>query len=284
MIIKNNKDINCAGIYKISNTITGKIYIGSSRNMLQRFKRHLNLLKNERHVNEYLQRSWDKHGKDAFTFEVMEIVEDIGQLVIVEQRYIDELKCCDKAIGYNIAPRADRPGELAEESRRKISEYRKANPWTKEQIEKSRKSRTGIPLTQLTIENIKMTLKNKWINMSYDDKISFSLKMKEVFNTAEHKERLRKQSDEINIKRMKISDEYILSEIALKYIACKSLILTASEFNMGKSALARIFKKINGEFPVLYRNLLLKINFDGDSITDLHKPEIQAKLTLHTRN
>lgn len=283
-IIDNNKDLKSAGIYKITNLATGKIYVGSSKKLIQRYKSHCRDLKRGCHRNEYLQHSYSKHGSEFFIFEIVEIIEDVASLTIVEQHYIDSLDCCNKGIGYNISPRADRPGVLAEESRRKISEYRKANPWTPEQIEKSRIARIGKKHTEEHKKLISEGCKKTFKNMTDDQKRKFNTKMKEVFNTDVHRKRLRAQSDKINHERMKVSDEYTLSEIVLKYIASKSLVSTAVHFNMSKSALSRIFKKINGEFPVLYREILSKINFEGSSITDLHVPEIQAKLTLHTRN
>ena len=61
-----------SGIYKITNEITGKFYIGSSIDIDQRFLDHKRDLNNKTHVNIILQRSWDKHGEKAFSNTTLE--------------------------------------------------------------------------------------------------------------------------------------------------------------------------------------------------------------------
>ena len=52
------------GIYKITNLIDGKVYIGQTVNYNKRKKRHLSSLENGNHHNEHLQRAFDKYGRD----------------------------------------------------------------------------------------------------------------------------------------------------------------------------------------------------------------------------
>lgn len=92
---------NC-GIYKIINIINGKCYIGSSIDIKRRWKEHnRNLIKNN-HINVHLQKSWNKHGKSSFLFEIIELVGDIKNLVIREQYYLDEANLFNSNILYNI--------------------------------------------------------------------------------------------------------------------------------------------------------------------------------------
>lgn len=113
-----------SGIYKITNLINGKIYIGSSVNLKRRKTIHLSNLKNKKHGNRYLQNSFDKYGEDNFIFEILEPVEDKNNLIVREQYWIDTLNACNKNIGYNLAPTA---GSLlgvkrSQESKIKISQ------------------------------------------------------------------------------------------------------------------------------------------------------------------
>lgn len=96
---------NISGIYKITNKTTNKIYIGSSKNIEERWKAHINLLNRNKHNNNHLQHAWNKYGNKDFEFEIIEIC-DLSNLIEREQYYIDYYNCCDHSIGYNIMPSA----------------------------------------------------------------------------------------------------------------------------------------------------------------------------------
>jgi len=81
-----------SGIYCIKNIVNGKQYIGSSINVYKRKNRHFSELKNQKHKNIKLQRSYDKHGKDNFMFYVIEFVDTKEKLIEKEQFYINTLK------------------------------------------------------------------------------------------------------------------------------------------------------------------------------------------------
>lgn len=74
------------------NIVNGKQYIGSSINVYKRKNRHFSELKNQKHKNIKLQRSYDKHTKDNFIFYVIKFVDDKEKLIEREQYYIDNVK------------------------------------------------------------------------------------------------------------------------------------------------------------------------------------------------
>ena len=95
------------GIYKIFNKITKRFYIGSSGDIPRRWRSHRNLLKNNKHHNIFLQREYNKYGKDAFIYEVV-CETSIETLLEKEQELFESLDVFgDK--GYNIAFEAARP-------------------------------------------------------------------------------------------------------------------------------------------------------------------------------
>lgn len=70
-IIKNIQNI--PGIYKITNTINGKIYIGQSIYLKKRLKRHLTYKSHK--DNLALYKAFDKYGVDKFTIEILETID-----------------------------------------------------------------------------------------------------------------------------------------------------------------------------------------------------------------
>ena len=60
-----------SGIYKIENLINGKIYIGSSVDLLGRKNAHFSQLNRNIHGNKKLQNSFNKYGKDNFNFKIL---------------------------------------------------------------------------------------------------------------------------------------------------------------------------------------------------------------------
>ena len=61
---------NISGIYKITNNVNGKFYIGSSQNISRRWYDHKRELRIQKHHNKYLQRAWNKYGEENFSFEI----------------------------------------------------------------------------------------------------------------------------------------------------------------------------------------------------------------------
>jgi len=65
-----NSGLNFPGIYTITNTISGKIYIGQTINIRRRWHSHHWHLRKNAHRNSHLQRAWNKYGEKAFVFKV----------------------------------------------------------------------------------------------------------------------------------------------------------------------------------------------------------------------
>lgn len=105
--------IKQSGIYKITNLVNSKIYIGSAVNLVVRKNCHFRELRNYIHPNKRLQNAFNKHGEHNFKFEVLELVEDKTQLIIREQHYIGTLLFASEKSnkfdkrGYNVQRIAD---------------------------------------------------------------------------------------------------------------------------------------------------------------------------------
>lgn len=97
-----------SGIYKIICLKNNKIYIGSSKNILQRINVHKRHLRKNKHINPYVQNAWNKYGEENFVFEVLEEC-DIENLLEREQYWMDYTLCYNREIGFNNCVKSDRP-------------------------------------------------------------------------------------------------------------------------------------------------------------------------------
>jgi group I intron endonuclease len=94
-------------IYKIRNVVNGKFYVGSTVDSRVRFQTHRRNLKKGKHQSPHMQAAWNKYGEDCFKFEVVEIVECSENLLIAEQKWLDEH--AGKPYCYNWATDASAP-------------------------------------------------------------------------------------------------------------------------------------------------------------------------------
>ena len=84
------KNLNCCGIYKITNTINEKYYMGSSYNIKNRIRKHFELLKRNSHHSIHLQNAYNKYNKKSFIYETLELCNK-NELLIIEQKYLDNI-------------------------------------------------------------------------------------------------------------------------------------------------------------------------------------------------
>ena len=80
-----------SGIYKITNRINNKFYIGSAFNLNQRYNRHKRELTLNIHSNKKLQNSVNKYEIKNFTFEILATCPK-EYCIKLEQWFIDNLK------------------------------------------------------------------------------------------------------------------------------------------------------------------------------------------------
>lgn len=127
-----------SGIYAITNVQTLKFYIGSAVNLQKRRCQHFSALNGNRHTNIKLQNSFNKHGQDAFAWEVLEYCNK-KKLIEREQCYLDSTQCFKDGIGYNICPSAgSRFGAtINDNSRIKVSQAQRKRYESKEERQKT---------------------------------------------------------------------------------------------------------------------------------------------------
>ena len=79
------------GVYKITNTITGDFYVGSSKDVKKRWAHHKCLSTWKHYPNNQMYQDFQRYGVNKFGFEILEEVE-IAHLKEKEQQFIETLK------------------------------------------------------------------------------------------------------------------------------------------------------------------------------------------------
>ena len=80
-----------SAVYKITNAITGDFYIGSSKDVKQRWTVHRCQSRWKQHPNNPMYLDMQKYGVDKFIFEVIAEVE-AEKLKEAEQQFIEQLQ------------------------------------------------------------------------------------------------------------------------------------------------------------------------------------------------
>jgi predicted GIY-YIG superfamily endonuclease len=89
------------GVYQIRCLGNGKIYVGSSVSLCDRWRVHRRDLRRGVHHNTHLQAAWRRYGELKFEFSVLELAKRT-ELLRAEQRWINFTGCTDSSIGFNV--------------------------------------------------------------------------------------------------------------------------------------------------------------------------------------
>jgi len=114
------------GIYCILNKINGKRYVGKSKDIQKRYKRHLYMLQNNinsKDLNRYLKNATLKYGIENFELIILEELPDAtpGELSDAEIKWMDFYNSCNRAFGYNLRRDSSTLTEVHEETRKLMS-------------------------------------------------------------------------------------------------------------------------------------------------------------------
>lgn len=74
LLSEKRKDIKMVGyIYRITNIITNKCYVGITEDYPRRMKKHIKDLNSNKHHSYKLQEAWNRYGSDKFEWTVREV-------------------------------------------------------------------------------------------------------------------------------------------------------------------------------------------------------------------
>lgn len=182
------------GIYRITNSVNGKHYVGSTSAMRTRWSQHRAQLRRGDHHCTHLQNAWNKYGEASFEFVIIEECE-VGQLLEREQVHLDAmgeyntLRIAGSPRGYKHSQETiDRltGREVSKETRAKLSELAKARdfgairrgatqtPETRAKMSEAKKGnrgRTGIPHSEESKERIAAPQRGRTFTPEHREKL-----------------------------------------------------------------------------------------------------------------
>jgi group I intron endonuclease len=150
-------------IYKITNVINSKVYIGlTTKTLSARVSSYKSAVKNRKPGRHKILNKMIKYGLDSFEFTILEDnIKCKDYLRSREVYYISKFNCTSEKLGYNISP----GGDLAsEETLKKRSESLLGKITPQPVKEKIRNSLLGIKHTEERKKNQSIAARNKYKN------------------------------------------------------------------------------------------------------------------------
>ena len=171
-------------IYKITNTVNGKSYIGQTINKPEyRINNHFNL--NDKGCVA-IHNAIRKYGRDAFTLEILHEALDI---------FLDDLEIAEinkhntlAPNGYNIEGGGNANKVLSDQTRQKMSESRKGRKVTLETRKKLSEANRGKKHTLETRKKLSEAHKGKTLSLEHRQKLSEAHKGKTL--SFEHRQKM----------------------------------------------------------------------------------------------
>ncbi|MBV4427145.1 GIY-YIG nuclease family protein [Clostridium tyrobutyricum] len=186
-----------SGIYKITNLVNNKVYIGQSTDIKQRLCTHKSELKGGYHANYHLQRAWNQYGQSNFKFEILRECEE-KLLDKMEVQWIRYYNSTNGNFGYNSDTGGHKNKHLSKEHKKKLSKshkgkivsnetkikismHSKGKKKTQEMREKLRQVNLGKHHSEATKKKLSKSHKGKTFSVEYKQKVQ-NMKIERVLN------------------------------------------------------------------------------------------------------
>lgn len=205
------------GIYKITNKLDCRIYIGQSVDIKTRWSAHR--CKNRASIC-YISNAIDAHGLDNFEFEIIEEC-DRDRLNDREIYWINLLNSLYPN-GYNLTAGGSLYKVVSDETRRKLSIANKGRRISDESKEKMRIAKLGIRHSEETKNKLSLALKGRKKSLEHARKVAVSNTGRVV------KESTKEKLSKINSKRVVRSDGIVFDSLGH---AAKEIGMSVSSVN-----------------------------------------------------
>jgi group I intron endonuclease len=127
---EDQQEVKNSGIYRITCVANNHFYYGSSINLKNRFRNHINKLRAGSHRNKRLQRIFDKYGEASLTFEVIKYCDPCFVLDS-EQEYLNEYASSPNCVNFCKDAKAPMAGlKFSDDHKKKMSDSQIRNKYT----------------------------------------------------------------------------------------------------------------------------------------------------------
>lgn len=141
--------LSIPGIYTVTNTVLGTVYVGHARNIRKRWEQHRSTLGTGTHRNRYLQSAWDKFGPEAFRFEVILDLSEVPKDALIARLNEEEIAALRRFPDtYNLMEAGESGIVASEATRHLLSKQRLAmwaDPILRERLVGAMKARAADP-------------------------------------------------------------------------------------------------------------------------------------------
>ncbi len=142
-------------IYKITNKINGKVYIGQTvQSLHKRWGQHC---RTDQSYCRLLSHAIQKYGRENFTIEQIDHAHNRDELDAKEVYWIKFYDSMNRDKGYNLLGGGNKNHTVSEETRKKLSEAGKGRPCSEYAKLVLRLLRTGKPKPKEQIEKMRQT-------------------------------------------------------------------------------------------------------------------------------
>jgi group I intron endonuclease len=259
-------------IYKITNTLNGKIYIGKDTTSDPKYYGSGLLIR----------RSIEKYGIDNFTKEIIDITEDYDELSDKEKYWIKQYNSTNPEIGYNISEGGDGGNTLSNHPdldiiKEKIS---KNNPKTgktyeeafgvekaKSYKEKLSKNMYNSILSQKAIEKNKKNWEEYWVK--YAERCEFLKSEIEIGN-------IELYIDELNKIKANCRNGFLINvDGFFNYFGHHLKPFLYKNYKSKKEVIVKEKKKVH---PIIIDGIVYKSSYDASKKLGLNKPTITHRV------
>lgn len=270
--------ISC--VYKITNTLNGKVYIGQTVDYRKRKVGHFSYLRRNAHRNRYLQKSFNKYGESSFKMEIIKecAVDELDKLEIY---YMRKYNSIDKTLGYNMViggntnksfpdyirqkmSRSQKGRIISEEHRKRIGKWHKGKTISPKDIEKANKTKKDNqiqwgetnPNAVLTNDDVEKLIKDMLNGLTVEDVMKkYKCSRQTVYGITRNRTykailpNLRKKLYNLNEENKKNT----LNKIIPMYLNGKSQNKISKELGIARRTVSKVLKE-NNINTLLYKN------------------------------